>query len=382
MKKTLLLIIGIFSVVTVFAQVAINTDGSSADASAMLEVKSTTKGMLVPRVTNAQMNSITEPANSLLVFNTDSKTFCFFDNSKGVWVELSNTDNTFKISDTDKDTYITVEEHPDDDTIRFFLSGTEKMRLTSKSLEQLNNGGSVFIGEGAGVHDDLSNNKNIFIGDSVGFNNIEGDKNTAVGHKALFLNETGTQNAAYGFDALYSNNSGYENTATGFDALSDNTTGSCNTSNGYGALSGNTTTVTASNTIHIGNTSITEIAGQVAFSTYSDKRFKKKITPQEHGLDFIMKLKPVTYNWDIDKMNKFLGVDKRPNDASDNQEAMEEAEKINYTGFLAQDVEEAAKEIGMISVEWSVPKTTVQSIRFAMPSLWCHWQGRFRNSRI
>jgi hypothetical protein len=51
--------------------VAINTDGSTADNSAILDVKSTTQGMLMPRVTNAQRTGITLPATGLIVYQTD-----------------------------------------------------------------------------------------------------------------------------------------------------------------------------------------------------------------------------------------------------------------------------------------------------------------------
>lgn len=54
------------------AQVAINTDGSPPDASAMLDVKSTDRGLLIPRVTTAQRNNIALPATGLLVYQTDA----------------------------------------------------------------------------------------------------------------------------------------------------------------------------------------------------------------------------------------------------------------------------------------------------------------------
>lgn len=50
--------------------VAINATGSNADASAMLDVSSTTSGFLLPRLTTAQQNSITLPAKGLTIFNT------------------------------------------------------------------------------------------------------------------------------------------------------------------------------------------------------------------------------------------------------------------------------------------------------------------------
>jgi microcystin-dependent protein len=56
------------------SQVAINTDGTAPGASAMLDVKSTTKGMLIPRMTAAQRGAIASPAAGLMVYQTDAPT--------------------------------------------------------------------------------------------------------------------------------------------------------------------------------------------------------------------------------------------------------------------------------------------------------------------
>ena len=68
----LLLFCLMFFVISSQAQVAINTDGSNPDNSAMLDVKSTARGLLVPRMTLAQRNAIVTPATGLLVFQTNS----------------------------------------------------------------------------------------------------------------------------------------------------------------------------------------------------------------------------------------------------------------------------------------------------------------------
>ncbi|MCX6306980.1 MAG: hypothetical protein NT040_18605 [Bacteroidetes bacterium] len=54
-----------------FAQVAINADNSAPDNSAMLDVKSTERGLLPPRMTHAQMNAIANPASGLIIYCTD-----------------------------------------------------------------------------------------------------------------------------------------------------------------------------------------------------------------------------------------------------------------------------------------------------------------------
>lgn len=55
-----------------FAQnVGISTDGSTPDNSAILDVKSTSKGMLIPRMSQAERLGISNPAKGLLIFQTD-----------------------------------------------------------------------------------------------------------------------------------------------------------------------------------------------------------------------------------------------------------------------------------------------------------------------
>ncbi len=72
MKNLALLFIAVIWIsFQVPAQVGINTDGSEPDPSAILDVKSTTKGMLLPRMDATQRNAIQSPANGLMVFCTD-----------------------------------------------------------------------------------------------------------------------------------------------------------------------------------------------------------------------------------------------------------------------------------------------------------------------
>lgn len=85
-----LLLLGILSSFPLFAQVSINTDGSAPDASAMLEVKSTSKGMLVPRMTQANINAISTPATGLLVYQTDGiPGFYYFNGSS--WAAVAQS---------------------------------------------------------------------------------------------------------------------------------------------------------------------------------------------------------------------------------------------------------------------------------------------------
>ena len=67
----LLLIVSLLWVNQLFAQLGFNANGSVSNPSAMLDVKSTNKGFLLPRMTQAQRNGIVNPAAGLQVYQTD-----------------------------------------------------------------------------------------------------------------------------------------------------------------------------------------------------------------------------------------------------------------------------------------------------------------------
>jgi len=72
MKLLLSIIAIMFAINTAFSQgAAINTSGSAADPSAMLDVSGTDKGVLITRMTTAERDLIASPANGLLIFNID-----------------------------------------------------------------------------------------------------------------------------------------------------------------------------------------------------------------------------------------------------------------------------------------------------------------------
>ena len=65
---------------------AVNTSGAAANSSAMLDVSSTTQGVLVPRMTTSQRTGISSPAAGLLVFDTNTGGLWFYN---GGWISLS-----------------------------------------------------------------------------------------------------------------------------------------------------------------------------------------------------------------------------------------------------------------------------------------------------
>src|SRR5262245_44928774 len=73
MKRLQLVYLFLIAPFAVLAQpggISINNSGSAPDPSAMLDVSSTTKGALIPRMTQVERNAISNPALGLQVFNT------------------------------------------------------------------------------------------------------------------------------------------------------------------------------------------------------------------------------------------------------------------------------------------------------------------------
>ena len=185
-----------------------------------------------------------------------------------------------------------------------------------------------------------------------------GNGNTGIGRDALVGTTTGSGNSAVGFSALVTNTTGGGNTAVGQGALSVNTVGSTLTSIGISsnvsvnnltnatALGANTI-VNASNKVRLGNAAVTVVEGPVAY-TFSDGRFKTNVRAEDVvGLDFIQRLRPVVYNldtrgitahWtqgmDAEQRAAYLADDFGPSTA------------IRQSGFIAQEVEQAAREVG------------------------------------
>jgi len=193
-----------------------------------------------------------------------------------------------------------------------------------------------------------------------------GSSNVGVGRHALRVNNTGASNVAMGSYALTHNTGGSHNVAIGNWTLNSNTSGSYNTAIGFGADVGNENLTnataigygakaTASNQVTIGNSSVTMIRGFVPWTTISDGRVKENVRENVPGLDFINKLRPVTYNLDLDAADNIIqasapqgeNVNGALKELVSGERGMRAVQQDRLrTGFIAQEVEEAAKSIG------------------------------------
>jgi len=210
--------------------VAINFDGSQADPSAMLDVKSNAGGLLVPRMTMANRNSINggNPALGLLIFQTDNTPgYYYYNGSTWQMIGGSGADSDWTISGNDI-------YNSNSGNVGIGTSSPGAKLDVAGHIWQTGTGHSVFLGEGAGASDDLSNNVNIFIGQNAGGNNSTGSNNVAIGADALVANSNGYENVAIGGGAMWVNSSGHANVSIGMFSCSNNLDGSFNTAMGYG----------------------------------------------------------------------------------------------------------------------------------------------------
>lgn len=218
MKNLIVIFFTMFVATTMVAQnISINADGTAPDGSAMLDVVSTSKGLLIPRMTEAQRTSISNPATSLVVYQTNNDAGFYFNaGTPGTpsWIKLiTNNDlgDPVALVDSDSDTRIDVEGTGDDDIISFELAGTEYLKIDTVNntgnvptarIQFLNNGDNIIMGGNAG--NSISNTggngvRNIIIGNNSG-NGDTDYSNVFLGYNVASANGT-AQNVAIGNEA-------------------------------------------------------------------------------------------------------------------------------------------------------------------------------------
>ncbi len=209
-----------------------------------------------------------------------------------------------------------------------------------------------FFGKEAGLLNGTGSN-NSFFGTSAGLVNYDGFGNSFFGERAGYNHTSGHGNSYFGQFAGFNDKTGGGNTFIGSESgFSDSLTQRTNaTALGYYA------SATASDQVRIGNSSVTSIGGFTNWTNVSDGRFKIDVAEDVKGLDFILQLRPVTYNLDMVGLEKALhpnqswslskmGSKESAQMTAMNQAAAEAKSKVRQSGFVAQEVEVAAKALG------------------------------------
>ena len=252
MKTYILLFLLSFFAKNMMAQnVGIGT--ITPNSNAILELKATNKGLLLPRLTDTNAIVGTIPLGLVMYSSSDNKMYLFqgskwqqvASGSGNYWDLLGNTgtiNGTHFIGTTD------------DVPLNFSVNNQKSGRISNST-------GSVTA----------------FGYQSLFYN--AGSYNSAFGHQALYLNSLGYQNTATGYQALYLNSGGFNNTANGYNSMLQNVSGAINTAFGSYSLfannAGNYNTATGyealfSNNSGSGNTAIGNESSRLNTTGYSN----------------------------------------------------------------------------------------------------------------
>lgn len=145
-------------------------------------------------------------------------------------------------------------------------------------------------------------------------------------------------NVYIGHQAAITNNTGQNNTIIGSQA---DMSGSHFSSIALGAFAETTASLQA----RIGNSSFTSIGGYTGWTNVSDSRFKTNVKENVPGLNFIMRLRPVSYHLNIDAIDSFYHKDRKYSKEELANKALKEQQQLQ-TGFIAQEVEAISNELG------------------------------------
>ena len=285
MKNLLCISLIFFTIISLNAQVGIGT--TTPNAGAELDIVSTDKGILIPRL---ESNAVGSPAQGMMIYQPSDSSFYFYRGSQ--WMKLGGSN--FELVDADGDTKIKLIEGTND-KIDFQINGAYPFSFEkgtgSKSFNldyptrnvgigpgSLNaNDGSDNVAIGAyNLFENTSGSRNVAIGtynirnnevgnDNIGIGNYAmvigygnhniamgdlsfgysiGDNNIAIGQRTLTYSNV-SQNIAIGTSAMEGSQStpgtGDKNIAIGTEALKNNTTGNSNNALGSFALLNNTT---------------------------------------------------------------------------------------------------------------------------------------------
>lgn len=284
-----LLVCLVFSAEGFSQNVGINATGALPATSAMLDIASTNKGLLIPRVALSAANSNApigaSVISSLLIYNTatagiapnnvvpgyyywDGAMWLAFEISGKNWAIQGNAGTTDGVHflGTSDDVPLNFRTNNQkagrvDRLYRntffgytagaFSGTGIANCAFGDSALYNNNSSQNTAIGKSA-LRGNASGANNVAVGTNALYKNVSGysniaigtdalyhntaEQNTACGYRTLYRNTSGINNTAFGWNNLYNNSSGNFNTAIGTSILSANTTGSYNTTMGYFVL--------------------------------------------------------------------------------------------------------------------------------------------------
>jgi hypothetical protein len=256
---------------------AIAVSTSTVSPSSLMELSSTTKGLLIPRMTTAQRDAISAPATGLQIYNTSTNAFNYYNGSawtsvgsnfftqgSGYTYLTTTSDNLQVGSSTNLNATLGVKGQGATSATTTALfqnsSGTQLFRIYDDGSFTLGKGAlsdvvssitsigigeqatgfkyGVSMGHNAGRYQGTTAERNIFIGAYCGGGTtISGGSNNGIGDNSLYSLTTGSYNNSSGSYSARFLTTGSNNTISGYYAAYNLTTGNGNTN--IGSESGN-----------------------------------------------------------------------------------------------------------------------------------------------
>jgi hypothetical protein len=233
------------SIVLGNGSVNVGVGTSSPNASALLDLTSTTQGLLPPRIALTATNSASPLAANvagMILYNTatagtspNNVTPGYYYNNGSAWVRLTDASSpgwslTGNAGTTPGTNFIGTTDDKD------LIFKVDNLQAGLIDYDHLNTALGI-----QAFNPSSTGSDNISIGYLALANNTTGLQNVATGDGALNYNTTGSNNSAIGGGAMVNNTTGIAGTAIGSGALSLNTTGNQNTAIGNETLLSNTT---------------------------------------------------------------------------------------------------------------------------------------------
>ncbi len=368
---------------------------SSPHPNAKLDITATDKGVLIPRMDSTHRKAIPNTIGLLLY---DSTTNSFWYNNGTAWQNMATAASGWSLTgNSGTDPNVNFLGTTDNTSLLFKVGNQLAGKIESTPVgvtafgrsalaNNLNQGTGPGMENSAFGNSALAANTTGQVNTAMGFlslaNNTKGSANTAIGAETLLSDSTGSGNTGVGHRALVYN-SGSQNTAVGDQCMPGgtgnyntavgamaNVAGDFSTALGYNtvALFSNSAAIganakaDASNKIRLGDENVTIVESNGVFNTVSDGRFKYNIQENVKGLDFIMKLRPVTYQFNTKKQEDFTkgNLTAEQLNSSAIPAAFNENNNIKRTGFIAQEVAVAAQKTGYDFDGVKIPATDKQ----------------------
>lgn len=291
-------------------QVLIGTNSGTPDASAVLELRSDSLGLLIPRMSQSEYSSIPSPGLGLIVFCTDDSSLYVFNGNS--W-ELSSRDNDLDPENELQDLGSSV--NGTNRTITITGGGSTTFCVADNDNSS-NNEIQGLSRVGTTVY--LSNGGNVSIADN------DNDPNNELQNLGSVVSGTNrTINITGGTGTTFSVADNDNSSTNELDSKWTQGTGVI-FHNQYSVAIG--TTTSSGYKLHVdGYLGVSQSAfkpGGGSWSVYSDRRLKTDIHPYDQGLKEVLRIKPVTFRY-----NELSGIP--------------DLER-KYVGVIAQEIQEIA----------------------------------------